>query len=158
MEWNNVEDCLPNVGEMVILWVWAEKHGLDDEGNPISSDESGVHMGECRDLGDGPFLSCFSTPFADRESITHWMRLPLKPGDAPAPPDFYSWARIDLKIGDYRSRSNFAKQSFHPISGSLPALDFLLHQLKQSIILGCAANGVTFNFDDQGPTTQGAEG
>jgi hypothetical protein len=77
-QWIHTTEKLPQVGQQVLVWVEAERHGEDDDGNLICTDESGVHLGECRRL-ESPYLDCYSSPFADVEVITHWMPLPGAP-------------------------------------------------------------------------------
>ncbi len=77
--WVSVEDARkPEPGKVVIFWVYAERHGEDDDGRPFVQDASGLHMGEWRVTEHGSYFDCHSTPFADVEGVTHWMD--------PAPP------------------------------------------------------------------------
>jgi len=79
--WVSIDERLPEVGQMVLLWVYAKDMAEDEDGNPIEKDVSGVHMGECRhDLfANCAYIDNFSTPFADQEAVTHWMHLPAAP-------------------------------------------------------------------------------
>lgn len=78
-QWVPVQERMPEIGQEVLLWVYAERHGEDDDGNPYSTDVSGVHMGEYRSTIHGEYLDNYSSPFADQEGITHWMPLPPAP-------------------------------------------------------------------------------
>lgn len=78
--WISVEDKRkPELGQVILMWVYAEDEGEDDDGRSFSMDKSQVQMGEYRDMGHGPFFDCFATPFADREGVTHWMPMPKPP-------------------------------------------------------------------------------
>jgi hypothetical protein len=80
VEWISVDDeRKPPLDQVILMWVYAENEGEDDDGRPFSTDASQVQMGVYRDMGHGPFFDCFATPFADHEGVTHWMPLPPAP-------------------------------------------------------------------------------
>jgi hypothetical protein len=86
MNWISVTERLPEAGQEVLMWVAAEVRGESDDGREIGQDVSQVAMGNCMTGPCGPYLSCYVSPFADFEHITHWMPLPPPPGVAPSHP------------------------------------------------------------------------
>lgn len=80
--WIPVGERMPEPGDVVLLWVAAERIG-DTDGEPYHMDTSEVSMGECREGSDGLYLDDFAFGHGDTEGITHWMPLPDAP-DLPA--------------------------------------------------------------------------
>lgn len=76
--WVSILERLPAVGAEVLLWVQANPDAVerahDEDCTPPRAE---VHMGECRNLGTGPFLDDYAG--SDNHYVTHWMPLPMPP-------------------------------------------------------------------------------
>jgi len=72
---------MPEVGQEVLLWVWAENDIRNDDGAYSTQGASQIYIGQCIDVGYGPQIDCHDFPFADRQHVTHWMPLPFPPAE-----------------------------------------------------------------------------
>jgi hypothetical protein len=79
-EWISVEERLPEIGTMVLVWVEAERY-MEDEHGQYSMDASEVDFGVAQEHDGAKFMTHYSGPFGDRECITHWQSLPKGPNE-----------------------------------------------------------------------------
>jgi hypothetical protein len=75
--WIPVTERLPEVGQQVLLWASVQRIGVTDEMEDYTYTEHEVHMGECRDGSDGPFIDDYMDD--PDGGFSHWMPLPEAP-------------------------------------------------------------------------------
>ncbi|MEK6418439.1 MAG: hypothetical protein V4801_02465 [Burkholderia gladioli] len=71
----------PKDGSMILMWVHASRHHVDDDGNPYQTHFATVDFGEWQEFGEhgGAFIA-YAGPHGDgADGITHWMPLPTGP-------------------------------------------------------------------------------
>ncbi|WP_257803316.1 hypothetical protein [Burkholderia glumae] len=82
VHWQPIETA-PKDGSMILMWVHANRHLIDEDGNPYEENFATVDFGEWKEFGEhgGAFIA-YSGPHGDgADGITHWMPLPVDPTD-----------------------------------------------------------------------------
>ncbi|MGS1028794.1 hypothetical protein [Burkholderia glumae] len=82
VHWQPIETA-PKDGSMILMWVHANRHLIDEDGNPYEENFAAVDFGEWKEFGEhgGAFIA-YSCPHGDgADGITHWMPLPIGPTD-----------------------------------------------------------------------------